>query len=406
MSNDIGCIIAIIWAHCVADLTVEVVAPDGGRVIFGDAGQLHVSISTMPDNQRQNTLIHHPEDPIIRLHERDLRVTLLKCRPSFSQTKRFSLATEERHPLLGYGDVRQYRILNRNVVISESSELFQQAVDAIASVALAMAANGCRKLLRIYQDIASEGLRSNGDFAEPWRIMAAAKILFDRHPPDTSNVHAQEGQNFLLEFEPESCFSETPLFGLVEEDVLRMKAVKCDVLSLAAIVFAIAHIHGIDSCTDVPLLLFPPPCHYVRLLETDNIVLDSTHMLFQVNSCDIFECLGCLLSSRFFDPENADPRGSGVLLSDFGWSVYMDTLIKRELDNLDPSLIHFRRGVPTDMTSGEQKERIRDEHNLAIKFWPPKKLSCARTPTFRPGKAAAVVERSELWSAHLSSFEL
>lgn len=108
MSNAIGSITLIIWAHYVLGLTVVVVEPlSDEEVIFGNHQSPHMII-TWPEAKikEEDYLIwpHYTADvgPEIRLLDSKMSV-ILESTETEEAERRSEIVTDERHPLTNYG---------------------------------------------------------------------------------------------------------------------------------------------------------------------------------------------------------------------------------------------------------------------------------------------------------------
>ena len=46
------------------------------------------------------------------------------------------------------------------------------------------------------------------------------------------------------------------------------------------------------------------------------------------------------------------------LCSDFGWSVYLDSVGDKDPANIRPEVVHVQRGTPTNLQTGERKFKM------------------------------------------------
>ena len=95
------------------------------------------------------------------------------------------------------------------------------------------------------------------------------------------------------------------------------------------------------------------------------------------------------------------------LCSDYGWSVFLDTVGHKDPSNVRPERIHLQRGTPTDSKTLQRKFRILDGHGFPAVDYPEQKLPSPQDgKKYRPRCVAQVSEIAQYWRIQQHHFEL
>ena len=155
----------------------------------------------------------------------------------------------------------------------------------------------------------------------------------------------------------------------------------------------------------------------VLAVQPDRVDLSSSDELRPgerrgVGSQEIFDAVaGFLTGSQAESAYAHQPRASEssglILASDFGWSVFLDTVGDKDPAVVKRELVHVKRGIPTNSKTNERKLRIYDGADMGFgRNEPPKTCPQIRGPEYLPRLAARVNKRKEYWSTGAQGFDV
>jgi len=109
------------------------------------------------------------------------------------------------------------------------------------------------------------------------------------------------------------------------------------------------------------------------------------------------------------DHRDDNPRFSSrarflSLCSDFGWSVYLDTIGDKDPASSRPELVRIQKGTPTNSRTGERKFKIRDGPGVRFIEYPDE-YPLTRGPEYLPRLSVRVLSRKVYWSSRSQEFE-
>ena len=109
-------------------------------------------------------------------------------------------------------------------------------------------------------------------------------------------------------------------------------------------------------------------------------------------------------TGRFDLHQNAEVT---FLCSDFGWSVFLDTVGDKDPAVVKPHLVHVSKGVPTNAKTNERRPLIIDGFiNFAPNFPRVYKVPPTQTGLSIPRSVAEVTHRTEYWITGSREFEM
>ena len=409
VSNAIGSITLIIWAHHVLGLTVAVVEPaSDAKVIFGDHESPHMIITWPETRKREEEYLYWPScsddvGPEIRLLDSKMSVILESTE---EVEKRTEIIADERHPLTNYGVTYLRRLFNTVAIISDNDPIYEES----AKWATALAIHRDRRLDRKFESEytstdfdANEGLCPAAS-VEIWRILSSARIIFADISLQASHIDSYV--KFLSETALDkdhlpSTFSaflkrvpDSQPFSPAEKHLDNIK-------HLASIVLIFAHVSEIESCADLPIVFHNPAD---RLLG--NLMEKGPKERFELENQAIFHAVANLLIGHGYSPERKTDFYL-FLCSDFGWSVFLDTVGDKDPGVVRPELVHVKRGTPTNSKTKERRLRIRDGRGYNSLHM-PETFQLLRGLEYLPRLAARVHPtkgRQEYWTSRTEHFE-
>jgi hypothetical protein len=422
VSNEIGSITLIIWAHYILGLNVVITGEIKSPIIFGGSSNPQVAIEWTKTNRQGAGELFYPAEsndpgPEIRLLDADMSVQLM-VQPS-SEDRDF-IRADDRHPLLGWGSVYFRRLINRNLLVEDDDDIYKESVSFIT----AMAINASQRLDR---DMDSSERRSkpydpkeSTESGKPqprpmtlefWRVLDAAELIFNGIKIDRAGV--QSYVDFYRDKFKEENLPNTfgSFISRVEKGtsffspaVRFMNQVKF----LAQIVLIFAHVADVKKCAHMPLRITD---YHPYLASQSTQLYEDPNARALVRPEEIFHAVSSLLSNSFFDPREDMPLFTSrvgkflFLVSDFGWSVFFDTLCDKDPAEVTPELICVAPGTPTNIKTEEQKHLLRDGVSFQNSEY-PSNYPLFTGATYLPRCAARVPERKNLWTSRAQEFEL
>ena len=419
VNNDTGCIIIILWAHYIANLTVSVVMDSGKEAKFGSATKPHLVISSQPRSYDPVQFIRSEsfnvtEDPIVRLHEKDMSI-VFECKPS---KQRLRSGIENRHPIAGYGTEFLRRHLNLSFITPNDDQVYVEASLLVAAPAINITSKQYRACdIHRSEEFIKQHYRLK---TEKWRILKAANLIFGQTESDSLDMRKIE--NFAKFFESTQLDDSTlpsTFDGFISKHDLksdRFAVQECliyPVQELTAVLIILSRIYDIESCATAPIILNPTQV-FRRGRPGDE---DEDEVWIKQQPHDAFHGLAHLLSNTA-DVINAvdDAALDGVrrpeqqlicLYSEMSWSVFLDTFTNRDPADTRSHLIHFCKGVSTVESTGEQRFYIRDGQKPMTATPGPIKRYCPleRGAFYTPRSAIASVNEWGDWVTRASEFE-
>ena len=411
VSNAMGSITFIIWAHYILGLNVLINSEVSPTIAFGDKHNPHVQIIWSELNSHGPSLLPVAEypgrrsQPSIQLLDEDMSVIL----DSAPEPERWTdIRVDSRYPLLGYGATYLHRLFNSDIMTNDLDPIYQESVKLIVALAIWVSRRVDRDInipLSLADSaevikISSPRINVSVDI---WRILASAKSLFPNVPgaADTSTIDEyvkQLSQGPLDEISlPNVCttfLKRVPIKARIARPVSKyIYHLQC----LASLVFVFSFVPEIQSCSAIPLreVIFSEIGFTSRFLKACKDPKERLCLKHDTIFCEITKYLSA----------QAVPEGV-FLYSDFGWSVYFDTFGDRDPTHVKPELIHVRKGVPTNKRTTERKMLLRDGYQI------PNPKSHPFEEESQPIKSREYVPRSsataswtEFWSTGAEAFE-
>ncbi|KAL8751805.1 MAG: hypothetical protein Q9199_006175 [Rusavskia elegans] len=364
ISNAMGSITFVIWAHYILGLNVTITTKTSSTIAFGDEQNSHVlivwsdliphSASLYQVSSRNEQMVQ----PSMQLLDEDMSV-ILDLAPDSERWSEITVDT--RYPLLGYGATYLHRMFNSDIITSDLDPIYQESVKLIIAIAIWVSRRVDRDLAITSSptEVINVPSPQRTIFIDVWRVLASARIIFSNmfSPADAPTIDS------YIEKLSQGPLDETSLPSVSTSFLRRVPTrprrtspgsnyifhLRC----LASMVLVFSFVPEIEDCSSLPLRevefsqrdfqhMFIEACkdHGERLrLKHDTIFCQIRHYL-----------------SRHRVPANV------FLFSDFGWSVYFDTFRDRDPTQIKPELAHVRRGVPTNRKTMERKMLICDSH--------------------------------------------
>ena len=408
ISNAMGSITFIIWAHYILGLNVLITTEGPSTISFGDEQNPHVlivwsklspySASVFPVSQNDEQRLQ----PSIQLLDEDMSV-MLDSAPDSERWR--DIAVDTRYPLLGYGATYLHRLFNADIITNDLDPIYQESVKLIIAIAIWVSQRVDRDISIILSPTKVLNLPSpQRDVSiDVWRILASAKLLFSNNlgAPDTSAIdkyveHLSQGPLDEASL-PNICtifLKKVPIMRQVGSPGSRyIFRLRC----LASMVFVFSFVPEIESCSAIPL-------REVNFIEAGfqhyfhKACKDPGERL-RLRHDTIFREINNYLSS-YNVPENV------FLCCEFGWSIYFDTFGDRDPAQVKPELIHIQKGVPTNKRTMERKMLISDGGSTPRPMGTPSMDNSQpiRGREYVP-RSSATASWSEFWSTGAQAFE-
>ena len=408
ISNAMGSITFVIWAHYILGLNVLITTEGPSTIPFGDEQNPHVLIvwSKLIPHSASLTQVSHKDEqmlqPSIQLLDEDMSV-MLDSTPDSERWR--DITVETRYPLLGYGATYLHRMFNANIITNDLDPIYQESVNLIIAIAIWVSQRVDRDMnitLSSREVITLPSPQRNVSI-DIWRILASAKLLFSNkfEAVDTSAIDKYV-----------KCLSQGPLdeASLPSICTVFLKKVPINprltspgknyifhLRCLASMVLVFSFIPEIESCSAIPLrevsfaeFGFQHEFHKACKDPEERLLLRHDTIFCEINK---------YLSSY-------KVPGNVFLCCEFGWSVYFDTFGDRDPTQVKPELIHIRQGVPTNKRTMERKMFLRDGGST------PSPIFTSSEDNSQPIRGREYVPRSsataswtEFWSTGAEAFE-
>lgn len=418
VSNQIGSITFIIWAHYILGLDVTISGNLGAPVFFGSSDPQVIIEWTKEEDDHSPfapRVLKGP-DPEVRLLDGDMSVLLRVCPDLQDQGV---LASDDRHPLLGWGTTFLRRTMNTNEIVQDDSPIYQDLVQFITAAAVYTSRRLFYDMLPYHKEkhLVERGSAARRSMAlEVWRVIDAADVAFGGIDIDRkvvkSHIDCLHTDTLIPKTFPNavlSRFSHATRLGLSFFSASNSINFFFNVVDyLTEIILSLAHVAEIKSCAQMPIRIAKHR-HHIGVLYAGFDEEAEEHL---VKPEDIFHFVSGILSSDIVKLADDVPRSpSGVnshlfLVSDFGWSVFFDTLWDKDPAEVRPDLVHVVSGTPTNIKTMEQKFLLRDGVLLRGGESHLEESRLFSGATYLPRCAAKASKRRELWSSRAREFEL
>ena len=420
-SNDTGCLIIILWAHCIGGLTVSVVTEAGEEAKFGSATTPNVVIlsqrkSRGRDYGMQLMIESRLGDPIIRLHKIDMSI-IFECQPT--PDSRIPMRIEERHPLAGYGTESLIRLFNSWCITPRDDPIYKEASLFVAAQTIHLST----KLYRSHWwEEREPAVHDSRKFSiEIWRILDAAKLFFKDLGPHPMDLRSLETYVKYLDATfgdanslPSSFDNFVQRHGLKEELGLVDRNLVEPMQKLSASLLSLSCVDDIKNCAGIPLLLNPRQSYWSLPWEVYLRVGDKEKRI-NLKPSDMFYSLACMFSSsadfltedaRKFTESTRNHRQSSsiCLYSDFGWSIFLDTMADKTPSETRPEVIHLREGTPKKESTGERRLFVTDGILFTSQGY-PNSYPVHRGAAYTPRCSAGVGKATRDWVTTATEFE-
>jgi hypothetical protein len=427
VTNEIGSITLIVWAHHILGMNVSVIGNVSRPILFGNSRKPpQVTIEwTQPNSDYAGELFYPSsteiEGPEIHLLDRDMQI-VVRCIPD--ESDRTDISGEDRHPLLGWGRTYLRRLLNTSLLTTDQDPIYEEVIYLVTALAI----NVSQRLDRDMESSKRQRpIITTGDFSdvssvqtigrpplkiEFWRVMDAAAVIFNGFELDESRIESYV--NYLLETKltRDTCPTTfNPFLRRVKSDDIEVgpaERLMDQVKYLARVVLIFSNVTNVKSCAQIPL----------RMTDDIGILAPQMGLLFTsanniratVRASETFHALATFLSDRRFNYKDDVSGLAGqesrflFLYSDFGWSILLDTMGHKDPADIRPHLVHILPGTPTNIRTGERKYQLRDGMGRP-KDLPPRSYPLLAGSSRVPRCAAKVTKRSEYWASRPHEFQ-
>jgi hypothetical protein len=414
VTNENGAITMIVWAHCILGLTVAIQFR-GKVILFGTERAPHVTIEwTKESKEGANELFWPNEtddgDPTIRYLDGSMEI-ILESAPEKGQIP-VEGAVADRHPVLNYGVAYLERLFNSAAITADNDPVYKESVNLIT--ALAIHANNhldrdYGRELRGNQSQQTVSIIPHGFYVEVWRILASARLLFAIIGVDAAAVDKYVEFYAKTRLDESTCPNSFEGFlrrvTLGQSSFSPAKRLLDQLKHLAKVVLIFAHVADVEKCAEMPIKLIDD---HVVMAHTMSLIFKGPEERATLESSAIFHAVSTLLVDDF-DHRGDDPRFTSQFLflalsSDFGWSVFLDTVGDKDPASSRPDLVRVVKGTPTNSKTGERKFKIRDGGGFrAVEY--PDSYPLTRGPEYTPSLAGRVINRKVFWSSRAQEFQ-
>ena len=408
ISNAMGSITFVIWAHYILGLNVLITTEVPSTITFGDEKNPHVLIVWSKMNTHSALMFPVPDrleqklQPSIQLLDEDMSVVL----DSAPDPERWrDITVDPRYPLLGYGATYLHRMFNTDVITNNVDPIYQESVKLIIAIAIWVSRRVDRDInitLSPTEVVNLPSPQRNVSIAV-WRILTSAKLLFSNNlgSADTSSI-----ENYVKELSrnpldeaslPRVC---TAFLKKVPTNPRRASPEEKYIFHLrclASMVLVFSLVPEIESCAAMPLR----EVHFIEVgfqgqfLKACKDPEERLRLRHDTIFCEIMKYLS-----------SYKVQGRVFLCCDFGWSVYFDTFGDRDPTQVEPELVHIREGVPTNKRTMERKMFLCDGRGTPSPIATPSRdnSQLIRGRDYVP-RSSATASWTEFWSTGVDAFE-
>jgi hypothetical protein len=427
VTNEIGSITLIVWAHYILGMNVSVTGNVSQPIFFGDGSKPHVTIEWTQQNREYAGQLFYPsstEDsgPEMHLLDQDMQI-VLRC--ITDENDRTDITGEDRHPLLGWGRTYLRRLLNTSLLTTDQDPIYEEFIN----LATALAVNASQRLDRDTElSKRRPSLTTTGDYSDVrsvrdvnrplqplkfkyWRVTQAAAIIFDGLKLD------ERGIEHYVDYLRDTILSRETCPTTFNAFLRRVKSDDIEVSPterlldqakyLARVVLLFSNVVDVQGCQSIPLRMTDDNEHLARHMDLLYTTPNSSRVT--VRPSEIFHALATFLSGRRFDYED-DVNGLATrenrflfLYSDFGWSICFDTVGDKDPADITPQLVHVLPGTPTNVRTGKRKCLLRDGIG-SPRSLPPNSYPLSVGSSKVPRCTANVIKRSEYWVSRQDEF--
>ena len=428
VSNAIGFVTLTIWAHFILGLTVHITSEEFEAVIFGDTehAQMVIMWSHMdldrPTGISTEAIEAGKHEPHIQLLDRNMTLIFQSVHCPGDWTW---LTAEDRQPLSEYGAIHLYRALNNDTIIEDHDPIYKESVNLVTALAIHVVQN--YKCPLDTNKLTFVGLGNEDSLRRPkrgieiWRVYDASKLIFSQLANcfETASINTYLTHLAVRKLDIDMLPQASR--ALVERAQVKhpkrapqteyFKAVQ----TLAYVIFLLAHVEDVHTFSELPLLWDP----YRGLAHgMYNLFFGGEPLALGFDPYSIMHSLLALVATAWRSNsasmvgKTCHPFQSAVnvdlcfLASDFGWSLCLDVVGKKDPAEVRPELIHLKRGIPTHTVSGDQRNLLRDGQ---FATW--KEKSALIHTSVMPGEvfplpATKASIQGEYWTTTSNSFDL
>ena len=385
----------VLWAHFVLGLSVEVYLVGESGVdyslgcLFEEAGSSAWDAQVVIEwdaEEREDRTTTRLDLNTIMLLDQDLDV-VLKLPPIESIGA--EIATEERHVLRGAGADFLRRWYNTYISVRDADPICLTTIEMVMAFALL----GSRRLRRKFQFTGFSADSFLDYKLERWRVIRSARILFDgfNFEEDQIDEYQTQLQDEKVGYMPLPRCLQLYAQKIREDE----NCVSALIVLLTELVLTCAHVVEIRECAEVPIAF-----DLESVFRKSSLKL-STHATIPILLLedDFLRLWACLLCGK----KRAESSLAGIILiSDFGWSVYLDSLGDVDPVDVQPELIHIKSGVPTSNRTQERKSQIRCSDGQMPRRLPTRRRF--RDRTYVPCCIHKVIDRVKYYISRRDEF--
>ncbi|KAK0388323.1 hypothetical protein NLU13_4568 [Sarocladium strictum] len=396
VKNQKGIVVLILWANHLLSLTVRVQGLATGELVFPGSYKEVPQVIIHWDNHLDP---YNPDEAGVYLLDSSMEV-LLSIEPGILSMNK--VAGEERHSVLDYGTKWLRRTCNFIISVSESDPLYQDLAEYVTAMAWYVSQGLCRTWYIPRQKDDTDDMPI---VLDRWQVAASARLLFRG-----IGVNLQSIDSMIEKATPGCPLKDFPrprsLEGYLGRVPLQNRAealMRLDLRSLTVLVVLIASVVGVDS----DVFAHAPISFSLSSLTTQHLVEslwnESAGKHVRVEELEWVGLLGQLLVGRGYQPDAHDAEMPAFIISDFGWSLVLDTVADKDPGDVRPWMMHLRQGVPTNSQTSERKHRVCDFYNIDDALLPDRTVH-DRTAAFLPRTVTAVTSRTEYVTSRRDAF--
>ena len=179
--------------------------------------------------------------------------------------------------------------------------------------------------------------------------------------------------------------------------------------SLVKVVLLFGHVVNVETCGEMPIILHRS---FLEMHNQISKICRNPNARATIAHETIFYGLiqlmgdGLIYRAGTLDFLREDSE-IVFLCSEFGWSVFLDTVGDKDPAAVKPHLVHVAKGVPTNVKTNERRSLIVDGAlNFTRDFPRVYRIPPAQTGLSIPRAVAQVTRRTEYWTTRSSQFEM
>ena len=404
VTNQMGLVPIVVWAHYILGLEVLVKGSPDGDIQFGKYTLKHPQVVVHWSNQWE--MQTHPWEvktytsPAVHLLDGRMEIILTT---DSNDDEAMKLEGLERIRLRGYGTTYLKRYFNRETLLTDNDPIYTECVQLIIALAMLI-----QKSLRrpIAMSKKSEVPEQCYFEADNLHVLTSAELLFSGIKFDRKEVSKYHEKLKCTDLNdaplPPSvrAYFENIAARSMHPPIIASAYLHRFVRGLASVVLAFAQVVELEACSDLLLLYSCEiPASVVGMPWSINETMD-------LAPSEWFMILAELIVGSKREQHFYRVTGKPFLVCHRGWSLFPNCIGDHDPGIMNPGLLSIKRGVPTNIRNNERKYVILDAPPIHFRgnIWKPAPVD--QSQSYLPRCVTPVIKRTEMYSSRSGAFWL